>query len=236
MHYKYSTIMNLIFVAFFFGSVMPVLFPLCLVGLCVMYVVETLMIYYSYRKPPMYNNKITDEFILMLYSGPVVFVAVGAVAFTNHPIFQNEVLTLEAGTVYPDCPFSFAQFFTQLTPATPLVACFVVFVSFRWAKVLCPANLNSLFCIRNKNTIAEDFGDDLRGEMKQYTNSLKEWHKNAFNMEYFRDTNHLSMVKPGHARSVDFTKYNTGEQEERGEDSEVFMASTQNYDILMNGA
>ena len=66
---------------------MPVLFPLCLIGLCVMYVVEKLMIHYSYRKPPMYGDKITSNVILMLYSGPIVFVAVGAFAFTNQMIF-----------------------------------------------------------------------------------------------------------------------------------------------------
>lgn len=73
--------MNLIFVAFFFGSVMPVMFPFCLLGLCVMYVVEKLMMFYSYRKPPVYDDSITKAVILSLYIGPVVFLAVAAFAY-----------------------------------------------------------------------------------------------------------------------------------------------------------
>lgn len=64
MHYKYSTIMAIIYIAFLFGTVMPVLFPLCFLGLCVMYVVERLMIHYSYRKPPMIDDSITQKIII----------------------------------------------------------------------------------------------------------------------------------------------------------------------------
>jgi len=44
------------------------------------------------------------------------------------------------------------------------------------------------------------------------------------------------MVKPGHAKSVDFANVSSAEKDKNNESSEFFIASTQNYDILMNGA
>jgi hypothetical protein len=147
VHYKYSTILNLVFVAFFFGAIMPVMFPLCFVGLCVMYIVETLMMYYSYRKPAMFDDKMTHQVILALYYGPVAFVGVGAWAFQNQMIYANKVLILETSNVYPANSFRFMNFFNQLTPATPLVLFFVVFIAFRVIKGTWPYILNQLFCI-----------------------------------------------------------------------------------------
>ena len=72
--------------------------------------------------------------------------------------------------------------------------------------------------------------------MKTYTQSLKDWQKNAFNAEFFRDINQLGMVKPGHSKAVDFTYNHSGDVEKRNEDTENYIVSTQNYDILMNGA
>ena len=126
---------------------MPVMFPLCFAGLCVMYVVERLMMYYSYSKPPMYDDKMTHTMITMLYYGPVVFVGVGAWAFQNQMIFQNKVLELETDNVFPKSSFHFSNLFTQLTPATPLVIFFVVFIVFRVIKAKCPHIMNQLFCI-----------------------------------------------------------------------------------------
>ena len=70
------------------------------------------MMYYSYRKPPMYDDKMNSNIILLLYSGPVVFMGVGAWAFSNQMIFQNRVLPLVTGKVYPDSSFSIGNFFT----------------------------------------------------------------------------------------------------------------------------
>lgn len=148
------------------------MFPLCLVGLCVMYVVERLMMYYSYRKPPMYDDKITHSVILGLYYGPVVFVGVGAWAFQNQMIFQNKVLELETDNVFPRNSFHPSHFFTQLTPATPLVIAFVVFVAFRVIKGNWPYIVNQLFCMTTKRDIKAHIE---KVEMKTYSRALKDW-------------------------------------------------------------
>jgi len=47
-HWKYAYILNVVFVTLFYGPMMPVLFPIGLLSLIVLYVVERLMLAYSY--------------------------------------------------------------------------------------------------------------------------------------------------------------------------------------------
>jgi hypothetical protein len=49
IHYKYSSIINVTLIAFMFGAGIPILFPIAATSFAVLYVVEKLMIYYSYR-------------------------------------------------------------------------------------------------------------------------------------------------------------------------------------------
>lgn len=63
MHYKYSTILNVTFVTFMYGFGMPYLFPVAIYSLIVLYFIEKTMLYYSYRSPPMYDEK-TYEMVL----------------------------------------------------------------------------------------------------------------------------------------------------------------------------
>ena len=59
IHYKYSYILIVIYIAFMFGPIIPVLFPIATGSLTCLYVVEKLAMAYSYKKPPMYDNQVT---------------------------------------------------------------------------------------------------------------------------------------------------------------------------------
>lgn len=56
IHYKYSTLLNIAFVCLLYGSIIPLLFFVGLASYIVFYTVERLVLAYSYRRPPMYNN------------------------------------------------------------------------------------------------------------------------------------------------------------------------------------
>jgi hypothetical protein len=58
--YKYSYILVYVFIAFTWGSVVPLMFLLSTIGLTVMFVVERMMIHYSYNHPPMLDNAMID--------------------------------------------------------------------------------------------------------------------------------------------------------------------------------
>ena len=57
---RYSALMNIVFVSFFYGVGMPTLFPNTLLGLINMYICERLQFVYFYKKPPMMGNQLNE--------------------------------------------------------------------------------------------------------------------------------------------------------------------------------
>ena len=49
----------IVFVTFMFGFGIPILFPIAAASIFVLYRVEKYMMYYFYKRPPMYEQKIT---------------------------------------------------------------------------------------------------------------------------------------------------------------------------------
>jgi hypothetical protein len=76
-------IMALVFIPFMYGAMMPIFFPLGLFGLVNMYVVERLMTYYAYVRPPLIGDSLTLHTVKGLYIAPALFLFVGAWAFSN---------------------------------------------------------------------------------------------------------------------------------------------------------
>jgi hypothetical protein len=61
MHYKYSTVLNICFVTFMYGFGIPLLFPVAAVSFLILYFMEKTMLYYSYRMPPMYDERLAES-------------------------------------------------------------------------------------------------------------------------------------------------------------------------------
>ena len=77
MHYKYSSIMTITFITFMYGFGIPILFPIACVSFLVLYVVEKLLLFYGYRLPPMYDERLSEDVINKLQFGPVLYLAFG---------------------------------------------------------------------------------------------------------------------------------------------------------------
>jgi hypothetical protein len=77
MHFKYSTIMNIVFTTMMFGLGMPILFPYAVIGLINLYVTEKGLLYYSYRQPPNYNNILSNSVINLMQKAPIYMMAIG---------------------------------------------------------------------------------------------------------------------------------------------------------------
>jgi hypothetical protein len=77
MHYKYSTVLNICFVTFMYGFGMPILFPVAVVSFIVLYFIEKSMLYYSYRMPPMYDERLSDSVLSKLRVAPIIYLAFG---------------------------------------------------------------------------------------------------------------------------------------------------------------
>ncbi len=55
MHFKYSTILNSVFVTFMFGFGIPILFPITAITFYIIYLIEKSSFYYSYRLNPQHS-------------------------------------------------------------------------------------------------------------------------------------------------------------------------------------
>ena len=58
MHYRYSALLYIVYAALIHGIAMPLLFPIALIGLIIIYMSEKMLFVWYYRKPPMYDAKL----------------------------------------------------------------------------------------------------------------------------------------------------------------------------------
>lgn len=69
LHERYADVLLVIGMALFYGTAMPLMYLFALISLSIMYVRETLFIYYLYKRPPQFDSrgtKMTLYIICML--------------------------------------------------------------------------------------------------------------------------------------------------------------------------
>jgi len=89
MHYKYSTVLNICFVTFMYGFGMPILFPVAVVSFIILYFIEKTMLYYSYRMPPMYDERLSHSVLHKLRLAPVFYLAFGYWMGSSKQLLSN---------------------------------------------------------------------------------------------------------------------------------------------------
>jgi hypothetical protein len=89
--YKYSYILTYVFVAFTWGSVVPMIFWMSTLGILIMYTVEKLMVYYAYVFIPMIDHSMFDGALKLLYIAPFFLFMNAAWAFSNREIYHDEI-------------------------------------------------------------------------------------------------------------------------------------------------
>jgi hypothetical protein len=89
MHYKYSSIMNIVFLTMMFGPGMPILFPVAAASLFVLYCLENYMLYYVYKAPPAYDEVLNNHVLSKLSKAPIFLLAFGFWMYTNPQLQQS---------------------------------------------------------------------------------------------------------------------------------------------------
>jgi hypothetical protein len=90
MHFKYSGMMNVLFVCFMYGLAIPILFPISLLAFTILYAAEKMTITYFFRKPPMFDEKLNSKAISIMRWAPIFMMFFGYWCLTNKQIFTNE--------------------------------------------------------------------------------------------------------------------------------------------------
>lgn len=120
MHFKYSTILNTVFVTFMYGLQLPMLFPIAAFTFFNYYLVEKILITYFYQKPPIYDEKLNKVAIKILMFAPVVMMISAFWTLGNRQLFNNEISDI----VYQDDPVRTGHTgleFTEINPCTPFL-------------------------------------------------------------------------------------------------------------------
>jgi hypothetical protein len=92
MHYKYSSILNTTFIAMIYGAGMPVLFPIAGITLGILFMLEKFMIYYVYKAPPAYDEKLNNAVLHMMSFAPLFLLSFGYWMLSNHQLIENDHL------------------------------------------------------------------------------------------------------------------------------------------------
>ena len=128
MHFKYSALMNVVFVTFTYGFGIPMLFPIGSLALFVLYLVEKTMLYYGYRLPPMYDERLSQSVLKKLYYAPLFFLGFGYWMASNKQMLSNDHLVPKDRMISPDTTeHTIDRVFTgdfKTAPAWPLLATF----------------------------------------------------------------------------------------------------------------
>jgi hypothetical protein len=138
MHFKYSTIMNSIFVTFMFGFGIPILFPITAITFFIIYVIEMLSFYYSYKLPPSYDEKLSRSVLESLLWAPLYYLAFGYWMASSKQLLSNDYLittnreALERSSSVFESQHLWTSVFTPSgwsAPAWPMLVTFIcVFV------------------------------------------------------------------------------------------------------------
>lgn len=97
IHFRYSAILNIVYVTFTHGLALPILFPIAVFGLVNMYISEKFLFAYFYRKPPLFDNKINHQALIILEYAPLCMVLMGYWQLGNRQTFFGEVESRDNG-------------------------------------------------------------------------------------------------------------------------------------------
>lgn len=153
MHYKYSSILTIVYITFMYGFGMPVLFPIAMLSFVVLYFVEKFMLFYGHVMPPMYDERLSNDVLNKLQFAPILYLMFGYWMASNQQLISNDYLTA--------VPKSTSTYITSHTMGT-------VFQGVGWEGIKWPMLVSFLFVL-----IIYFFGNWLMDLLCEYFPNLK---------------------------------------------------------------
>ena len=133
IHVKYAYILTVCFIAFTYGMSMPVMFPIALVSLIIMYAVERTSMAYVYQKPPMYGEEINTLALRLLAVAPLFYILNTLWVLSNQQVFRGLNVENKTNKLFSIQDHHVSQFKDQLTPASvwlifaPFILCYYIY-------------------------------------------------------------------------------------------------------------
>jgi len=89
IHFKYSGVLNIVYISCMYGIGMPILFPLAAFNFFNQWVAERIIMAWYMKQPPALDEKLTVNTISMLKFAPMLFLVNGFWILSNQQIFSN---------------------------------------------------------------------------------------------------------------------------------------------------
>lgn len=144
IHFKYSLMMNISFVTFMYGSGMPILFCISAATFAIFFVMEKLLVAYSFQEPPAFDANISISTIEVLMWAPLLYLAFGFWMTSNTAIFGNHYRTMQTLFKYKDADQSFWTMST-INSSYPLFYGFFVLLLILLLKPIWREKLNKIY-------------------------------------------------------------------------------------------
>lgn len=77
IHYRYSLILNIVFVTFIYGLALPILFPIAFFSMVNIYVAERIQLAYYFKQPPLYDDRLSKRALTQLQFAPAFMMTLG---------------------------------------------------------------------------------------------------------------------------------------------------------------
>jgi hypothetical protein len=77
IHKRYSSLLNYACFPFVHGVALPILFPITLFGFINIYIFETIILAYYFRKPPLFDNELNNKAMSILKVAPLATLLMG---------------------------------------------------------------------------------------------------------------------------------------------------------------
>ena len=88
---KYPFIMNIVFMSMMYGLAMPIITYLTLLALLMSYIIEKIAIFWHVKKPPLFDDALSNNTVYFLKWAAVLYPAMGFWQVTNRQMFDNVV-------------------------------------------------------------------------------------------------------------------------------------------------
>lgn len=102
IHFRYASIMTMVFLSFMYGMAIPILFPVTLFGITSIYVNERVLLAYSYKKPPPLDEDLELRSYKFLKFAPLLMFLIGYWSLSNQQVFYNVVSERKYSWTEPD--------------------------------------------------------------------------------------------------------------------------------------
>jgi len=88
-------VLNITYVTMFYGTGLPILFPIAAVSYMIFFCAERYGLAYTYEMPPTMDDKLTKYTVRMLSFSPLFLILNGYWMFSNQQIFGNVVSSID---------------------------------------------------------------------------------------------------------------------------------------------